>query len=936
VAKVGDVSHGWTSQPCHTTGATRGHTSDITLHNSPEGGKKCFSLECRRGLPAARANGYYDGMQEPLSYKPELLSPAGEWDAMRAAVAGGADAVYFGLTKYSARQRAKNFTREELPEIIAYLHGHNVRGYVTVNTLVFPDELAEAADFVTAIAAAGADAVIVQDLGLVRLIRRLAPTLPIHASTQMTLTEPRGIEFIRGLGVGRVILARELSLDDIARIRQATAMPLEVFVHGALCMSYSGQCLASEAIWGRSANRGLCGQACRLPYRFIVDGQHRNLGNRRYLLSTKDLAAYDCIAQLVRLGVTGFKIEGRLKSAAYVAATTRVYREAIDAAIAGRPFSLSPERLTSLAQSYSRGFTHGFLGGVNHQDLVDGRSPKSRGVRVGKVVGKTPRGIAVEFDHTAGQAPGTVKPGDGVVFDSGAMAENEQGGRVFAVEPAGKRGAFLLTFGTGDIDLASVAMGSIVWKTDDPQLNRELEKSYARDVVVRRAAISVRVLARVGQPLTVDVEDDAGNETRVTWEGPLAKALKQPLTAEVVREQFGRLGNTPFELGEVAIEGDAGPASQADVMVPKSILNDLRRQAVEAILAAREQRARHAPAEPDALAAIRREIAARRTDEMSQPERGGSPDPPRDNATRPACARRVGRPAAQPVAPSLCVLVRTAEQLEVLLAWQPGDGLNRQATVYCDFRNLRESADAVARLKQTGLTAAVATSRIEKPGEEQFLQMILESGPDAVLVRHLAGIAFFHEHAPALPLVADFSLSAANDLSADLLAEQAARITPSLDLNHEQLAALAALFAPARLEPIVHLHVPMMYTEHCIAAARLGKGAGQTSCGRPCDQHAVALEDRIGARHTLRPDIRCGSTLFTARVQTAIEFIPEMLAAGVRHFRVELLAEDAAGTRAILDLYSRVIARVVEPEEALRQLEALVPEGVTRGTWEFA
>jgi putative protease len=846
-------------------------------------------------------------MQEPLSYKPELLSPAGEWDAMRAAVVGGADAVYFGLTKYSARQRAKNFTREELPEIIAYLHGHNVRGYVTVNTLVFPDELAEAAGFVTAIAAAGADAAIVQDLGLVRLIRRLAPTLPIHASTQMTLTEPRGIEFIRGLGVGRVILARELSLDDIARIRQATAMPLEVFVHGALCMSYSGQCLASEAIWGRSANRGLCGQACRLPYRFIVDGRHRNLGDRRYLLSTKDLAAYDYIAQLVRLGVTGFKIEGRLKSAAYVAATTRVYREAIDAAIAGRPFSLSPERLTSLAQSYSRGFTHGFLGGVNRQDLVDGRSPKSRGVRVGKVVGKTPRGIAVEFDHAAGQAPGTVKPGDGIVFDSGAMAENEQGGRVFAVEPAGKRGAFLLTFGTGDVDLASVAIGSIVWKTDDPQLNRELEKSYARDVVVRRAAISVRVLARVGQPLEITVDDGAGNQARVTWQGPLAKALKLPLTAEVVREQFGRLGNTPFELGEVAIEGDAGPASRADVMVPKSILNDLRRQAVEAILAAREQRARHAPAEPDALAAIRREIAARRKQ-----------------------ANAAG------LAPSLSVLVRSAGQLEALLGRQPAEGLDHRATVYCDFPNLRQCADAVARLKQTGITAAVATPRIEKPGEEQFLRMILESGPDAVLVRHLAGVTFFRERAPALPLVADFSLNAANDLSADLLAEQAARITPSLDLNHGQLAALAALFTPARLEPIVYLHVPMMYTEHCIAAARLGKGAGQTSCGRPCDQHAVALEDRIGARHTLRSDIRCGSTLFTARVQTAIEFIPEMLAAGVRHFRVELLAEDAAGTRAILDLYSRVIAGRLEPEEALRQLEALVPEGVTRGTWEFA
>ena len=862
----------------------------------------------RPGLPVCRSDDYYSVMQEARSARPELLSPAGEWDAMRAAVAGGADAVYFGLTKYSARQRAANFTREQLPELLAYLHGRNVRGYVTLNTLVFPDELPEAAEFIAAIAAAGADAAIVQDLGLVRLIRRIAPTLPVHASTQMTLTEPRAIEFVRGLGVDRVILARELSLEDIRAIREATPMPLEVFVHGALCMSYSGQCLASEALWGRSANRGLCGQACRLPYRLIVGGRQRNLGDRRYLLSTKDLAAYDCIAELVRLGVAGFKIEGRLKSAAYVAAATGVYREAIDAAVEGRPFSLSPERLTGLAQSYSRGFTRGFLGGVRHEDLVDGRSPKSRGVRIGKVVGRTPRGIAVELDRAAGQAPAALKPGDGIVFDSGAMAENEQGGRVFAVEPAGKAGTFVLTFGTGDVELASVAKGSIVWKTDDPKLTRELEKSFARDVVVRRAAVSVRVLARLGGPLTIDVKDEAGNEARVEWQGPLARALKQPLTTEVVREQLGRLGNTPFALGEVTIEGDAGPTTQADVMVPKSILNDLRRRAVEAILEQRERRARHAVAGPDALTAIRGEIAARRTREAD----------------------------AAPPLPSLCVLVRSAQQLEALFAWQPEDGLSRPAAIYCDFPDLRECAGAVARLRQAGLAAAIATPRIAKPGEERFFQTILDCGPDAVLVRHLAGLAFFRERAPALPLVADFSLNAANDLAADLLAGQAARITPSLDLNHGQLASLAALFTPARLEPIVHLHVPMMYTEHCIAAARLGNASGQKSCDRPCDRHEVQLEDRIGARHALRFDVRCGSTLFAARAQTAIEFIPEMLRAGVRHFRIELLAEDAAGTRAIMDLYSRAAAGRIDPEEALRQLEALVPEGVTRGTWEFA
>src|SRR3954451_14394642 len=237
------------------------------------------------------------------SAHPELLAPAADWDAMRAAVADGAGAVYFGLSNFTARYRAANFTLDELPRVMEYLHGHNVRGYVAFNTLIFSDELADAMRFVRAIAAARVDAVIVQDLGLARLIGRMCPGLHVHGSTQMTLTEPLGIEFVRRLGVRRVILARELSTTDVRRITAATDLPVEVFVHGALCVSYSGQCLTSEAIGGRSANRGQCAQACRLPYDLVVDGGVRDLGERAYLLSPQDLAAYDIIDELARAGV---------------------------------------------------------------------------------------------------------------------------------------------------------------------------------------------------------------------------------------------------------------------------------------------------------------------------------------------------------------------------------------------------------------------------------------------------------------------------------------------------------------------------------------------------------------------------------------------------------------------------------------------------------
>jgi putative protease len=205
------------------------------------------------------------------------MAPAGDWESLRAAVANGADAVYFGLSNYNARHRAANFTRADLPKVMQYLHSHNVRGYLAFNTLIFSDELDEALGLIADIARAGVDAVIVQDLGLARLFQAAAPLVVLHASTQMTLTDARGIEMVRRLGAQRAILARELSIREIAQLRAGTDVALEAFVHGALCISYSGQCLTSESLGGRSANRGQCAQACRLPYDLLVDGRERDV-----------------------------------------------------------------------------------------------------------------------------------------------------------------------------------------------------------------------------------------------------------------------------------------------------------------------------------------------------------------------------------------------------------------------------------------------------------------------------------------------------------------------------------------------------------------------------------------------------------------------------------------------------------------------------------
>jgi len=328
---------------------------------------------------------------------PELLAPAGDWHCARAAVENGADAIYFGLDQFNARMRAGNFTAAGLPKLMEFLHQRGVRGYVTFNTLIFENELAAAAEFLRAIIAAGVDAAIVQDVGICRLIRELSPDFPIHASTQMTLTSVAGIDFARDLGCCLVVLARECSLADIEKIQAAekSTMPLEVFVHGALCVGYSGQCLTSESLGGRSANRGECAQACRLPYELMADGKFVSLGDKKYLLSPQDLAGLDILPEIVRAGVASLKIEGRLKAPEYVASITRIYRQALDELRftndAGSAAD-APARKAELAQrkyememAFSRGLFTGWFGGTDNRQLVHARFGKKRGAFLGEI-----------------------------------------------------------------------------------------------------------------------------------------------------------------------------------------------------------------------------------------------------------------------------------------------------------------------------------------------------------------------------------------------------------------------------------------------------------------------------------------------------------------------------------------------------------------------
>ncbi|WP_165227200.1 DUF3656 domain-containing U32 family peptidase [Aquisphaera insulae] len=870
----------------------------------------------------------HPALASSISTRPELLAPAGDRACLIAAIENGADAVYFGLQRHNARIRANNFEGTDLAEIMATLHRRGVRGYVTLNTLIFPGELADAEGTVRELIEAGVDAVIIQDLGLARLIRAISPDLEIHASTQMSITSEEGIRLAAELGCSRVILARELSLEEIRKIRGQTEVPVEVFVHGALCVAYSGQCLTSEALGGRSANRGECAQACRMPYQIVCDGRDVDLGNVQYLLSPQDLAAYDLVPRLIEMGVSSLKIEGRLKAPEYVANITRHYRRAIDAALASEPAGFTPRDVEEMQLSFSRGFSHGFLDGNDHGVLVRGDYAKKRGLLIGSVAGVTRQGVLLDEPATE------VKPGDGLVFDGDDREGiSEQGGRVYEIFPLAN-GRVELRFGRDAIRLHALRPGQRAWKTDDPALTARLRRTF-EGPPGRLVDLDLRVTARAGEPLRVEARTSAGQGTCFVGEVPLESARSKPADEDLLRDQLGRLGGTIYRLRglDATIEGDP--------MIPRSLLNQVRRDLVvkldEAASTPDRSRVAEGPVLPSLLAPIEAERARQLV--VSAPpsphaeahssgpltpawgrvrERGRPARPDEETAGSSVASRPQGR-----IAPGLSALCRTTPQIEAAVA----TGIE---TIYADYQDIKLYSEAVAACRRAGARIYLATPRIEKPAEANLFRFLEKQDPDGLLVRNAGGIAFCKEH--SIPFVADFSLNAANPLAVDLFRKLGAlRVTASYDLNATQLTDLIAATPPGWLEIVIHQRIPMFHMEFCAFSAHLSNGKPFPDCGRPCDDHDVKLRDRVGVEHPLKADVACRNTLFNATPQTAVEYLPHFLARGARNFRIEFLDDDAASVSRIVPLYREVIEGRREARNLWRELKATSQYGVTRG-----
>ena len=826
--------------------------------------------------------------------RPELLAPAGNWECAKAAVENGADAIYFGLDRFNARMRAQNFTEADLPQLMTFLHRRGVKGYVTVNTLIFPKELAEAQQYLRTIIAAGVDAAIVQDIGICRLIRQLSPDFPIHASTQMTITSAAGVEFAKSLGCQLVVLARECSLKEINKIQQQIAqqemsLPLEVFVHGALCVAYSGQCLTSEALGGRSANRGECAQACRMPYDLIADGEVVNLKERKYLLSPQDLAGLDVLPDLVKSGVTCLKIEGRLKAPEYVANVTRVYRQALDGVMEEleRPNPSLPTREGGRGQSdqehynlemaFSRGLYTGWFGGINNQELVHARFGKKRGVYLGEVSRIHNEEVTVKLE-----AP--VKPGDGIVFDCGHPEAKEEGGRVYGVVSKGKE--TMLTFGRNDLNLRRVHIGDRIWKTSDPELDKQVRQSFAGENAQFQRPIDLEIYGEIGQALIAIARDRLGNIVQVESAISLVEAHTKPLDTDRLQEQFGRLGNTPFYLGTLTNH------LSGTLMLPVSELNRMRR-----------------------------EIVVQLEELRSQPKRW---------QLRSDVSFQSLLPSSSPLSlssPALIVLVRNLNQLQAALK----AGIE---TLYCEFEDPRAYREAVQLVhkqrQQSSLpTIWVAPPRITKPGENWILQQVRASEADGYLIRNYDQLQFFAQDR----CIGDFSLNVANPLTADYFQQHFGleRLTASYDLNITQLQDLLASCPPQWFEVTIHQHMPMFHMEHCVFCAFLSTGTDYTNCGRPCEKQEVKLRDRVGSEHVLKADIGCRNTVFNGTAQTGAEYVQRLIELGLRQFRIEFVNETPEQVSKTIHCYSQLLQGEITGSQLWRELKLQNQLGVTRG-----
>jgi U32 family peptidase len=787
----------------------------------------------------------------------EILLPVGTKEMAMAAIHGGANAIYLGVPGFNARGRTKDFSIEEAKEIIDLCHLYGVKVNLALNIVIFQNEISEVLHLLEQIIPLKPDAFIVQDLGLARLIRKLAPHQPLHASTQMTITNYEAIHLLEDLNFRRFVLGRENSTSEIESIRAHTQKDLEVFVHGALCVSYSGQCFTSESIGGRSANRGQCAQSCRFSYDLIVDGEKKNQVDRDYLVSPKDLCGIDHIPELMKIGVNSFKIEGRLKTPEYVFSAARSYRAVVDGTLAD--LRLDTQALKEQMQiAYSRGFYPGWLKGVEHQKLVDGTFSSHRGLFVGHIDDIDRGELILLLDE---QITYNLENGDGLLWTySDGKDQKEQGSFVYSVNKLGQR---KLRIGIdGKVNLSQAIIGARVYINHSRSLSRDVELTTTDKSLVRRVPLDILIEAKIGSPLRVEVSDGF-NKVVAQTASLIDSAKNKAVVKENIIDELGSLTGTVFELNSASFK-----ELDENIFISHKEIKELRRQfSLE-------------------LAAIRSSARIDRIETTIETA---------NSVEHWVAAQKVSQQAATQL--RLNILLRNREQAESLVEFlKTGVNTNAIQFVILDFEFGRHYEDSLSLLRKAGVKVALATTRILKPSEYSNLKAISRLAPDAILVRNLGALRYFTE-VEKFPgdLLGDFSLNVTNHLTANyLLGKGLSSVCLSYDMNQSQLEGLLEAGDASRFEVTAHQYMPSFHMEHCVFAAFLSKGSSWRDCGKPCEKHKVELQDEFGNRHHIKPDHECRNTMYNAVAQSASSYIMKWNQMGLGSVRFEALNETGA------------------------------------------
>lgn len=813
---------------------------------------------------------------------PELLAPAGSLDAVRAAVANGANAVYLGASRFNARDDGAQLTLDELEQACLIAHERGARIYLTLNILIKPAEMADALRYLGECIDRGIDAAIVQDIGLIRMIQRVYPGFEIHGSTQLTVHDESGAKVMERLGIERVVLARENTLDDIRAIRAAVPrLGLETFVHGALCISYSGQCYMSGMISERSANRGSCAQSCRKDY-VLRDAATGEELDRGYLISAKDLGAWEHLADISAAGVGCLKIEGRKKKPEFVATVTKGYREFLQRVERGTFSAPTFEEVQPLVQIFSRGFTNGMYGGREGRDYITRTQPDNRGLELGVVVGFERGEVLVEV-----RAP--IAERDGLGFEPPSGGHLESVG--FSAGPVRTLSQRDGLWRQAIKARRNVPVGWTVVRSAQVSLLEQARASFegVGQGRRRRVGLTARCFGAAGTALKVVFTAD-GETVELRSEMPLAPAQKRSLDVAQLREQLGRLGESPFALGDVDVAGLA-----PGLFLPVSELNRLRQDAVEALMERRDWA--HSALLADREQAIGDAMAPA---EAAVPAPGG--------------ARLVAE-------------VWRIEDADAALA-AGADEIVLDPFLRHPFPPVTQVAALVQRVAAAGKLFRLRLPTIVRPAERKKLDKWLALGTP-LLSGHLGLLAELA--AAGRDVHADYAVNCFNvQTAAELLALGASGITPSVELTAEEIAQVVAPWAGAGFEVFVHGRPEGMTLEHCVLSAAFDRTP--THCRDLCTKRHTdtRLSDPAGYEFPVATDFACRNRLLHSRPIEASEFMPRLWGMGIRRFRCvfNVPGDDVAARVAA---YRDVLDAVARGERTLRRPREILGDAITRG-----